>query len=206
MTRVYKGLPYRSDGSTWCIETLRNIWEAKSKTKRRKKNITKKNEDRFGVQNAQRHKRTSRVWKIKSENWVNPVFTFPTINKGNCIVDSSFDEFSLVLTKFSMRKKPSRTKISPFSSMNIWTKCVRLRASVCSRLEHFIRWKMCGRVQVCVNTFCYYYTYSRRLIDVWIAVRSTFHGTDWLHRQEIASIHANHFLFKQNFVQHVHTF
>lgn len=163
-----------------------------------KKEYNKIKEDRFGVQNAQRHKRTSRVWKIKSENWVNPVFTFPTINKGNCIVARwVFSSSHQILNE---------KKISPFSSMNIWTMCVHRCAAGSSTLS--------GERCVCVcvwagASMCKHILlllYSRRLIDVWIAVRSTFHGTDWLHRQEIASIHANHFLFKQNFVQHVHTF
>lgn len=164
-----------------------------------KKEYNKKNEDRFGVQNAQRHKRASRVWKIKSENWVNPVFTFPTINKGKCIA-ARWVFFSS--PKFSMRKK--------FHHSQAWTSeqcvCIGVQPARALYPVKDVCAYVCGRVQVCVNTFCYYYTYSRRLIDVWIAVRSTFHGTDWLHRQEIASIHANHFLFKQNFVQHVHTF
>lgn len=129
----------------------------------------------------------------------------------------SFDEFSLVLTKFSMRKGKLRERAtSPISSMNIEHMNNVCCASMCSRLEHFIRWVMrvCvgGSKSMCKHILLYY-----DKVDGWSMFESlckalfvhmclsVYVHVDWLQRQEIASIQANHFLFKQKFcVQHTY--
>lgn len=144
-----------------------------------KERITKKKTD-LGCNMHKGRRQHQESWKIKSENWVNLMLTFPTINKGKCIVvrKISFGSHQIL----NGRKKPSRTKISPFSSMNIWTSeqcvCIGVQPAralypvtdvhVCMCESGWMGASMCKHILLLL-------LYSRRLIDVfWIAVQSTF--------------------------------